>query len=343
MKGRATHARAKLSPVRTIRPSSGSGARIRDLAREQGLLLALLTVVALAPLALVALYVSRHGGVLTGVNGGDYYDQFQYLAWTRDAGANGLASNLWVIGSTPHDYLQPMYLISGFLWRIGLGFQLAYLIWKPVAILMVFLGFAAYVQHMVDGGRLARGRSLGARAVLRDPLLAHCRLAALALAGARLSAAVSPSTIPPPTCSSGASSTSRSRSRWPRCSSSPARRPSPPPGTARRWLLTASAAGTIAAWLHPWQAVMVLGALAGMFVLRGPRRRYLQLCDPGRGDAGAADSTRSFCPAPTPRGVGSSTVWPPSDGRPGGHSSRRSGRSCCSRPSGCGARSGTAT
>ena len=39
-----------------------------------------------------------------------------------------------MIGHTPHDYLHPMYLISGLLWRLGVSVQVAYLIWKPVAI-----------------------------------------------------------------------------------------------------------------------------------------------------------------------------------------------------------------
>ena len=114
---------------------------------------ALLAIWAFAPLVSLIVYVGQHGGVLTGANGVDAFDQMAYLAWIRDEGGHLLASNLWVLGPTPHDYVHPMYVVSGLLWRIGLGVQLSYLIWKPVALLVMFFGFAAYVRHLLPGRR----------------------------------------------------------------------------------------------------------------------------------------------------------------------------------------------
>ena len=105
-------------------------------------------------------HVASHGGVLIGTNGRDFFDQFQYLAWIRDAGSHGLASNLWVIGHTPHDYLHPMYLISGLLWRLGVSVQVAYLIWKPVALLVLFLGCAWYVTRLEPDNRARQTAAL---------------------------------------------------------------------------------------------------------------------------------------------------------------------------------------
>ncbi|HSO98711.1 MAG TPA: hypothetical protein VLP43_07145 [Solirubrobacteraceae bacterium] len=137
--------------------------RAAGLIRANPATFAALTIWAFAPLAATVAYVAINGGILTGTNGADLFDQFQYLAWIRDEGSHLLASNLWVIGGTPHDYVEPMYLISGLLWRLGLSVQVAYLIWKPVALLVLFLGFAAYARRML------RGRWAASAAVLREP------------------------------------------------------------------------------------------------------------------------------------------------------------------------------
>jgi hypothetical protein len=86
-----------------------------QLSRRQALALIVLALWAVLPLAVLVVRVAEHGGVLTGTYGTDAFDQMQYLAWIRDAGMHGLASNLWQISTTPHDYLQPMYFFSGVL------------------------------------------------------------------------------------------------------------------------------------------------------------------------------------------------------------------------------------
>ena len=121
-----------------------------ELIRSHAAIFAVLVIWALAPLAAAVIHVAAHGGVLTGTNGSDYFDQFQYLAWIRDSGDHLLASNLWVIGPTPHDYLHPMYVISGLLWRLGLSIQLAYLIWTPIALVVLFIGSAAYTRRLLQ-------------------------------------------------------------------------------------------------------------------------------------------------------------------------------------------------
>ena len=51
-----------------------------------------------------------------------------------------------------------MYAISGLLWRLGLSIQLAYLVWAPVALLVLFLGSAAYVRRFLAGRGSRRRR-----------------------------------------------------------------------------------------------------------------------------------------------------------------------------------------
>jgi hypothetical protein len=139
----------------TIAPVSGRGvlASAVDLARAHAPVLAVMAAWTAFPVVALVIYVSSHGGVLTGANGYDPFDQMQYLAWIRDAGTHVLASNLWRIAPTPHDYLQPMYLVSAGLWRLGIPLQAAYMIFKPVGLLLLFGGCAWYAQRMLPGRR----------------------------------------------------------------------------------------------------------------------------------------------------------------------------------------------
>jgi hypothetical protein len=94
---------------------------------------------------------SVHGLVWTGTDGFYIVDQMQYLAWIRDASHHVLVSNLFVLRDTPADYFQPAVVISGALTALGLAPWLALLLWKPVAVLVIFYGFRAYVGRSLAG------------------------------------------------------------------------------------------------------------------------------------------------------------------------------------------------
>jgi hypothetical protein len=113
-------------------------------------LLAALAVWALFPLVLLLVHAGQLHARFTGADGligADGVlgaDQLQYLAWARDASAHGLlASDLFSFSQGGHVYLQPMFAITAALYRLGLSLPLAYLLWKPVGI--VVLGLAAVV------------------------------------------------------------------------------------------------------------------------------------------------------------------------------------------------------
>jgi hypothetical protein len=145
--------------------------RAWDLIRAQAAPLTALTLWMVAPLAVLIDYAVRHSDTLTGAFGYDPFDQLAYLAWNRDEGSHVLASNLWQIGATSHDYLHPMYLISGLLWRAGLSVQLSYLIWEPIALVILFLGFAAYVSHLLPGRRWSQRAALVSALFFLTPAL----------------------------------------------------------------------------------------------------------------------------------------------------------------------------
>src|SRR5438105_2348822 len=119
-----------LAPRRT---AAGPAAGRRRIDRfELGVLVAF-AAVSLWVLALDLWQVVAHGRVWTGTDGVYIVDQMQYLAWIRSASHHLLASNLFVLRSTPADYFQPAVLISGGLSALGVAPSLSLLIWKPVA------------------------------------------------------------------------------------------------------------------------------------------------------------------------------------------------------------------
>lgn len=112
--------------------------------------LAVLIAFALVSLWVLALDVRQvivHHLVWTGADGEFLADQMQYLAWIQDASKHFLASNLFVLRSTPHDYFQPIVVVSAALTRLGVVPWLSLLLWKPVAVLATFFAVRAYARR----------------------------------------------------------------------------------------------------------------------------------------------------------------------------------------------------
>lgn len=120
---------------------------------DVGVLL-LLAAVSIWVLVLNLRRVSAQGGVWDGTESAYVVDQLQYLAWIRDASTHVLASNLFVLHSTPHDYLQPIVAISGGLVALGVTPPIALLAWQPVAIGALFVTVRGFVRAQLSG-RLA--------------------------------------------------------------------------------------------------------------------------------------------------------------------------------------------
>lgn len=105
----------------------------------------------------VVLRVRPAGGVVTGGVSGFPADQLQYMSWIREEGSHGLASNLFQLEATPHDFLHPMFLVSGVLWRLGLPIQLSYLLWLPIVAGLLVVGAWAVITRLLTtaSGRTA--------------------------------------------------------------------------------------------------------------------------------------------------------------------------------------------
>jgi len=110
--------------------------------------LALFSVV---PLAKLLSHTLEHGLVFTGADGLFPADQFQYMSWIRQFGDHLLAANLLDLAPSSHVFLHPQFLLSGLAWRAGVGIQMAFLLWKPIAVMALFFGFRSYVARFLPG------------------------------------------------------------------------------------------------------------------------------------------------------------------------------------------------
>jgi hypothetical protein len=227
------------------------------------LVLLLFAAVSAWVLALDLYQVIVHGRVWTGTDGLFIADQMQYLAWIRDASHHVLASDLFVINQTPHDYIQPAVLISGGLTALGMAPWLSLLLWKPVGVVGAFLAVRAYVRRMIRGryaqlAALVLALFFGSFGTLGDEWLPFWSWGypfGLMAIAAMVAALVS---------------YSRARA-----------------GGTGLW--QAPVLGLLAAWLHPWQGetliLVVLGGEVGSALLRSEveedrialRRRLLLL------------------------------------------------------------------
>ena len=258
---------ALFAVVRPVEEVTGPSA-VRDFgarrSRRDGLdpvervVLCVFAVVSVWVLALQLWLTVTQGRVWTGVNGVYVQDVTQYLAWIRDASRHVLVSDLFVLGATPHDYLQPAIVVSGGLVAIGVAPSLALLVWQPVAVGGTFLAVRSLVRSQLPArlGRRAAlvlalfGGSIGAFQDLWLPwwtwgyVFGVLSLAAMVASLLLYQRAVQ--------------------------------------GTASVW--PAAVLAGLAAWLHPWQGPVLALIVAGAEIVvlaeplaspHGPRRRAL--------------------------------------------------------------------
>jgi hypothetical protein len=119
----------------------------RRLDRFEIALLAAFGAMSMWVVGLDVFHAARDGLTWTGTDGYYIVDQMQYLSWIQSAAHHGLISNLFVLRSTPSDYFQPAILISGAVAAVGVPSWLALLLWKPVAVLTLFLAMRAVVNR----------------------------------------------------------------------------------------------------------------------------------------------------------------------------------------------------
>jgi hypothetical protein len=147
---RAELAIATTDPARA--PNTARPPARRRLERYEIALLLVFAAFSMWVVALDLWQVVAHGRVWTGTDGFYIVDQMQYLAWIKSASQHLFSANLFVLRGTPADYFQPAIAISGGVTALGVAPWLALLLWKPVAVLALFLAIRAYVARTVPEG-----------------------------------------------------------------------------------------------------------------------------------------------------------------------------------------------
>jgi hypothetical protein len=269
--------------------------------RTELVLLASLAAWGLFPLVLLLAHAlhahARFTGVdgLIGADGVLGADQLQYLAWARDAGTHGLASDLFSLARSGHVYLQPLFEITGALWRLGLSLPLAYLLWKPVAVIALFAGTLAWARRMFGDQPAARAAVVALSLFLYTPLAALVSWASLGsgpfrfqmyLLGYELLPAnklwgYAPSAIALALMPVTLLAIERALAPTLAVAGAPERASAPitgGTGSTRGPVALACLAALLASWLHPWQGVTLLVIFAGLAAwqrLRGSRTLVL--------------------------------------------------------------------
>ena len=217
---------------------------------------------------------------LIGADGVLGADQLQYLAWARDGAAHGgLASDLFSLSASGHVYLEPLFAITGWLYRLGVSLPLAYLIWKPVGIVALFLAAAAWARRMFAAQLAARAAAVTLSLFLYTPLAALFSWTQLGsggpfrfqlyLLGNELLAADKvwgyvPSALGLALVPAALLSLERALEPGPgtgamlRSGRASARVPVGRRAVGGRALGCAAAAALVASWLHPWQGITLI-------------------------------------------------------------------------------------
>ena len=129
----------------------------------------LATLAALAGSSVVVLAaLLTKGRALTGADGLLASDQLQYFTWIRQASEHVLVGNEYDLAPDRRVFLHPCFLLSGLIHAgLGISVPLSYLLWKPVAVGLLFLGMLRYTRRLLPpGGARHTALILGLLAVM---------------------------------------------------------------------------------------------------------------------------------------------------------------------------------
>jgi hypothetical protein len=240
-----------------------------------------LTAVAVWTLVPLFTFVG-HSGWFNGGYGLDLPDLMQYMGFIRDSGEHLLISNLFDVAPPRHLLLDPGFALSGLVWRLGASMQFALLMWIPVGLVALMVGFTAYARRLLGGDQRAIAIALLLAFFFLSPAKpladwfhgsAHLQFGTSVVAVEMFAGAYAWGTVP-----------TLSIALMPLFLLAierllePSRRA---PGRSARWYaLWAAVAGMLCSWLHPWQGMTLLAIVAALALWARFDRRYLSLAGP---------------------------------------------------------------
>lgn len=223
-------------------------------------------------------------GTFTGSAGLVINDHAQYISWIRESGDHLLFSNRFDVVPDPNLFLHPMWLLSGMLWKLGVSLQLAFALWKPVGLLVLFAGFAAYVRRTIEPGSWARAAALAMALFFVTPSMWLTDWAGLGDADLEFGSLVMGLELFPAGFLWDVAPTAIALGLMPLFLLGverllvPERRA---PARSVRWYAAWTAVGgAVTSWLHPWQGLTLLAILTGLIVWGRFGRAYVRLAVP---------------------------------------------------------------
>jgi hypothetical protein len=235
-------------------------------------LLVVLALWTLVPIVVIALHALETHQRLTGADGILGADQLQYLSWARDAGLHGLASDLFELRANGHAYLEPMFAITGWLWRLGVPLTVAYWLWKPVAIVVLFVGARAWTRRLLPGDGRGQVAALALALFMLTPVASLTVWVAVGSASFRSAVGTVGSELQPAQTLWGYLPTAIAIGLMPIAVLACERALNAARlGEARRSLALACGCGLVASWIHPWQGATLLLVIVGLAAWEGWR------------------------------------------------------------------------
>lgn len=232
-------------------------------------LLGLLGLFAFVPVAAMIRHANAADLVFPGANGPFPADQFQYMSWISDYAGGLLASNGFDSAPSDRVFFHPMFFLSGVLVAAGASMGLAYLVWLPVAVVLLFAGFRAYVRRFLDdtGSQLA---ALAIGLFFATPVVALMGWGSLGGERARGDVVSTAGELLPATLTWGYVPAVISVGLMPPFLLGVeriARRLVAGEAAGGGLVALVAACGAVSSWLHPWQGEILFVVAAGGLVL----------------------------------------------------------------------------
>ncbi len=127
--------------------------RLPRLSGPEWAVLAAFVAVSSLPLLLLVWRDLVTGWIWIGADAGAaVQDQWQYVSFIREAAEQVVVSNHYRAEPGEASYLHPGVVLSAVLVKLGLAPKVAYLLWKPVAVLALFTAITAWVRRLLPAG-----------------------------------------------------------------------------------------------------------------------------------------------------------------------------------------------
>jgi hypothetical protein len=252
---------------------------LRGRLTPEAVLLAALGLWSLLPFAVLL----GHGGVFNGSTGPNVADHMQYMSFIRESGEHVLISNRFDVVPDRHLFFHPVDFVSGVAWRLGASIQVAFLLWLPLSIAALFVGFAAYVRRFLAPHRIAIGVALLLAFFYVTPAMPLADW----LGGSpklRFGTLIVGLEMFPGSYPWGGFPGAIAVALMPifllaiERVLEPSRRAAT--RSARWYAVWAGVAGGLVMWLHPWQGMTLLAIVGGLVLWGRLHRRYLALALP---------------------------------------------------------------